>query len=441
MAIFLTVTLVELILANEAAGSAAIELFGSFVRQMGLGLALGLAGGFLIVRILNSVQLEAGLYPIVVLASSLVVFGAAGMLGGSGFLAVYVAGLYAGNQQIMGKAGLRRFQDGLTWFAQITMFLVLGLLATPSQFPAIALPAIGIALFLTLIGRPLAIWLCLLPFRYRPEETAFISWVGLRGAVSILLGILPLAGGLPEGQLFFNTAFIVVLTSLLVQGWTVRPMAQLLGLIVPPSIGPLEKLELDLPGAAHHELVVYRVVPDSPVAKGARVPRWARPSLVIRDGRSMRYQYAGRLQSGDRVYLFVAPRYTRLLDRLFASPAPLEVDDKEFFGEFTVDPHKSLKELGEAYEVATDGGDPETPIASFMERRLGGRAEIGDRVACGSVELVVRDVDEDGQIKGVGLAIEPQPSRSASIPLFLNSRQIIDRLRRRGASSFRDRVE
>ncbi|MEX2374429.1 MAG: potassium/proton antiporter [Dehalococcoidia bacterium] len=428
MAIFLTIALVEMILANDDGGRALAELLMTFVRQMGLGLALGLAGGFVIVRMLNSLKLEAGLYPVVVLASALALFGGVGALDGSGFLAVYVAGLYAGNQDIPGKASLRRFGDGLSWLAQITMFLALGLLATPSQFPAIALPAIGLALFLTLVARPVAVWLCLLPFRYRPNETAFISWVGLRGAVSILLAILPLMQGLEGGQLFFNTAFIIVLTSLLVQGWTIRPMARQLGLIVPRSMGPLEKVELDLPGSAHHDLVAYTVARDSPVAQGRRIPRWARPSLVIRDGTSMRYQYAGRLQAGDRVYLFIAPRYTRLLDRLFASSAPLEVDDREFFGEFTIGPQKTLSELARTYDIDTGGEDAETPIARFIERRLSGHTEVGDRVACGGVELVVRDLNDDGTIKSVGLVIQPQPSRSARIPLFLNARQIIARL-------------
>src|SRR5690606_28116229 len=134
------------------------------------------------------------------------------------------------------------FQDGLTWLAQIAMFLVLGLLATPSQFHSIALPAIALALFLTFIGRPVAIWLCLLTFRFQPNESAFISWVGLRGAVSILLAILPIISDLPNGQMLFNLTFIIVLTSLLVQGWTIQPAARLLGLIIPPTIGPLEKL-------------------------------------------------------------------------------------------------------------------------------------------------------------------------------------------------------
>jgi potassium/hydrogen antiporter len=199
MAIFLTITLVELILANNDQSGVSHFLL-NFVQQMGVGLVFGLAGGFLIVRMANAVQLEPGLYPIVVLAAALAVFGATGALGGSGFLAVYVAGILAGNSQIFGKLTLLRFQAGFTWLAQISMFLILGLLATPSQFASIALQAIGLALFLTFVGRPLAVWLCLLPFNYRPEETAFIAWVGLRGAVSILLAIMPLAAGLPNGH-------------------------------------------------------------------------------------------------------------------------------------------------------------------------------------------------------------------------------------------------
>jgi cell volume regulation protein A len=125
-----------------------------------------------------------------------------------------------------------------------------------------------------------------------------------------------------------------VLVSLIVQGWTIGPLARRLGLVVPPRIGPLDKVELELPGAAHHELLAYRVVAGSPVATGVRIPRWARPSLVVRDGRSMTYQYAGRLEAEDHVYIFVSDRYPRLLDRLFASRAELDPEDADFFGAF-----------------------------------------------------------------------------------------------------------
>jgi potassium/hydrogen antiporter len=397
---------------------------------MGLGLLLGLAGGFLIVRIVNAIRLEPGLYPIIVLTASLLIFAAVGQLGGSGFLAVYVAGLYAGNQSIKYIVALRRFQDGLTWLAQIVMFLMLGLLATPSQFPSIAVPAVALAVFLMVVARPIAIWLCLLPFQYRPNETAFISWVGLRGAVSILLAILPILMGLPNGQMIFNIAFILVLTSLLVQGWTIAPTARWFGLIVPSQIGPLEKFELELPGAAHHELVAYRVVPDSPVARGERIPGWARPSLVIRDGRSMRFQYAGRIQAEDYVYLFVTPRYMRLMDRLFASPAIVKSDDTDFFGDFAIDPSKSVMDVAHAYDFTLDESNSDQTVEEFIKARLGGAVELGDRVSCGDIELVVREMGEDGKILSAGIVVDPVVSQSAKIPLFLNARRILDRLRK-----------
>src|SRR5690606_38086888 len=165
-------------------------------------------------------------------------------------------------------------------------------------------------------------------------------------------------------------------------------------------------------------------------ASGQRVPRWARPSLVIRDGRSMRYQYAGHLQAGDLVYLFVSPRYVRLLDRLFASPAVLKGDDKDFFGEFPIEPDKPLLEIGKAYSMETEVKDPEMTVADFIRYRLGGAVELGDRVSCGDVELVIREMTDDGRIASVGLVTDPGVSASAKIPLFLNAREIFDRLKK-----------
>jgi cell volume regulation protein A len=418
MAIFITVTLVELIVMGTPEEGVTLGFAFAFVREMGLGLLLGLGGGLAIVRLVNRLDLESGLYPVVVLAASLVLFGIAGFLHCSGFLAVYVAGLIAGNRRLRQALLLRRFQDGMTWLAQIGMFVVFGLLATPSEFPRLLVPGIAIGIFLIFVARPVAIWLCLWPFRFQREETTFIAWVGLRGAVSLLLGILPLLSQLPSGQTIFNAAFIVVLVSLILQGWTIRPMARQLGLIIPPTLGPVDKVELELPGTAHHELVVYHVVPDSPVARGERIPRWARPSLVVRRGQSMRPQYAGRIEANDRVYLFTAPRNIRLLDRLFASPAPVEEDDKDFFGAFYIDTSHTLGELSQAYGVVPPG-DPATPIGVFMLERLGGQAEVGDRVPVGYLELIVRDTDESGAITGAGLAVAPEPAPGPALwPAF-----------------------
>jgi len=425
MAIFLTIALVELVKSGQF-GGAVIEMAIGFVQQMGLGLAIGLLGGNLIVYTMNRLKLEGGLYPILVLSGALFFFSIAGVIGGSGFLAAYVAGLVAGNKTMRGGHALRRFQDGITWLAQIVMFLILGLLATPSQFYAIAVPAIALAFFLTFVGRPLAIWLCLVPFRYDRQETTFVAWVGLRGAVSILLAIIPIIGGVANAQLYFNAAFIIVLTSLVVQGWTIAPVARWLNIGVPPRLGPVEKIELELPGTAHHELIVYRVVAGSPVVEGERLPRWARPSLVIRDGQSMRYHYAGRLQPGDYVYMFIPPRNARLLDRLFASPGKLAGDDGEFFGAFALDPSKSLADLKSAYGVKLPrGANPETSLRDFMTDRLGGTAELGDRVSCGPVDLIIREMNSDGKIIGVGLALDGESEPEAGTGYF---GQLTDRL-------------
>jgi cell volume regulation protein A len=413
MAIFITVTLVELITAGVPHGGLSLGFALAFTREMGLGLVLGLAGGFLIVRLVNRLELETGLYPVVVLAAALVLFGIAGRLHCSGFLAVYVAGLYAGNRKLRQALLLRRFQNGMTWLAQIGMFVVFGLLATPSEFPRILLPAIALGVFLIFVARPIAVWLCLIPFRFQRAETTFVAWVGLRGAVSLLLAILPLLSALADGQALFNVAFVIVLVSLIVQGWTIRPMARQLGLIIPPTLGPVEKVELELPGTASHELVVYHVVPDSPVARGERIPRWARPSLVVRKGQSMRPQYAGRIEADDHVYLFAYPRNIRLLDRLFASPAPVEQDDKDFFGAFVIDAKHTLGELAQAYGVEAPG-DPAMPIGAYMRERLGGQAEVGDRVPIGYLELIVRDTDDDGAAAAIGLAVAPAPPQGAA---------------------------
>jgi cell volume regulation protein A len=430
IAIFLTITLVEIIAAgaDPAAEVLVLDLVAGFLVHMGIGAVIGLLGGIAIVRLVDRLNLDHGLLPIFVLTLSLLVFAAGGAFGGSGFLAVYLAGLVAGNSNLRAAGSLKRFQDGVSWLAQIIMFLVLGLFATPSQFLAILPASIALGLFLIFIARPLAIWLCLIPFRFARQETAFISWVGLRGAVSILLAITPLLGGLADGRAIFNTAFIVVLVSLVIQGWTVGPLARRLGLIVPQRIGPLEKVELELPGSAHHELLAYTVVAGSPVARGERIPRWARPSLVVREGRSMKYQDAGRLVAGDHVYIFVPDRYPRLLDRLFASRTEVSPDDADFFGEFAVDPARSAAELEANYSPGLTDAEKKLTIGQLMQQRLGGHAEYADRMTLGTIELIVRDVDEDGRIASVGLSLEPAPA-AASIPAFLSPAELIDRIR------------
>jgi len=438
IAIFLTLTLVGAIAMGTQpdAQMLLVDIVIGFVSHMTIGLVAGLAGGYLIVPLVQRLKLDPGLIPIFILALSLMLYAATGAIGGSGFLAVYVAGLVAGNSRMRGAANVKRFQDGLSWLAQIIMFLVLGLFATPSGFPAIFIPALLCGLGLIFIARPIAVAICLLPFRFSRPEASFISWVGLRGAVSILLALTPIIEDIDNATTIFNMVFIIVLVSLIVQGWTLGPLAHRLGLVLPPRIGPLNKVELELPGSAHHELLAYRVVAGSPVARGERIPRWARPSLVVRDGRSMSYQYAGRLVTDDYVYIFVPDRYPRLLDRLFASKAAVDPNDGDFFGDFDVDPARPARELEAAYGVGLQERERGFTIAELIVDRLGGRAEYGDRVLIGPIDLIVRDVDDDGHVSAVGLSLE-HGGPAARVPVFLSPGEIADRL----AGLFRRRNE
>ncbi len=427
MAIFLTLSLVALLAGHQSVS--AVRIIAEFGAQFGVGALIGLGGGALIVLALNRMGFERGLQPLAAISLALVVFATAGALHGSGFLAVYVAGLVAGNARINAPETMRRFQDGITWLAQIVMFLTLGLLATPSEFPAFAPAALGIALVLILVARPLAVWLCLLPFGFNRNETALVAWVGLRGSVSVLLSIVPMVAGLPHGRDYFIVAFLMVLVSLSLQGWTIGPVARFLGQIVPKRIGPVERQELEIPGA-RHELVAYHVVADSLVARGHRLPRWAEPSLVVRADKSYSAHAAGHLKPGDTAYLFARPERVPHLDRLFASAAPAAEADRQFFGDFALAPAIHMRELAQSYGLPVPVTDFEMNVAQWLIRELGHAPGTGDRVTLGEVELIVRALDWDDSISEIGLAVEPTAIDKPKLPLFQSRAELRGMVRR-----------
>ena len=401
---------------------AELEYHADILRMMGL------AGGWLLVAFINKANFETGLNPVVTLTFALFIFAATNVLGGSGYLAVYAAGLYAGNVKLRGALELRRFHSGLTWLSQIVMFVMLGLLATPRQFADMLLPALGVALVLIVVARPLAVWMCLLPFRFSVRETSFIAWVGLRGAVSLLLALVPVLGGLENGQLIFNTAFVVVVVSLLVQGWTIGSMARALELIVPPRRGPVERVELELPGNADQELVAYTVHGKSPAARGQRMPRWAKPSLVIRSGAVVPLHKAKPLQPGDHVYLFTPQHRLPLIDKLYGGSRALDQSDREFYGDLVLSPDATVEQIAEMYGLPLSLSNARLTLSDLLRNEFGGSCELGDRVRMGGVELIVRDMDED-TITSVGLALEPVRVTSRRRPLYQRITVLGSRLR------------
>ena len=406
MAVFLTIVLVEALLAGQQWldwGTLWV-----FLLQMGLGAAVGVLGGWLLGVVINRMNLTAGLYPLVALSGGVTVFAAASVFGGSGFLAAYLAGIVLANRPLQSGQNILRFHDGMAWLAQISMFLVLGLFAHPAQLVEIALPALLIAVVLMLLARPLAVWLSLLPFRFPREERLFISWVGLRGAVPIVLALFPLMAGLENAWVFFNVAFFVVLVSLVLQGWTVAPLARKLRLNVPSGSGIIQRVELDVPGQLGRELVGYRLDADSPALSGTlpRLPDGVHYAAILRGGSGVDPCGLSHLRDGDYVYLLACRENLTALDKLFAASAESERQAvRQFFGEFVINGEAQLEDVAMAYgfELPPDILG-ELTIQDLFALRFARRQVVGDSIDLGTVRLVVRELDGD-RVSRVGLKL------------------------------------
>jgi cell volume regulation protein A len=430
MAVFLTVGCVELVAAGGEAPSWGVAF--DLANQLAGGAVAGLAAGYALVWLINRLELAGGLYPVLAMAFALFTYGAAQMLGASGFLAVYLAGLVVGNRRHRAAQLIERFHDGLAWLAQMVMFLMLGLLVTPSHLLPTLIPSVLIAAFLVAVARPVAVVLCLLPFRFAWNEQLFVAWVGLRGAVAIFLGTIPVLGGIENAPVYFQVAFAVVLVSLIVQGWTMARAARLLDVELPPGPRQTERIEVDLPASGVRDLLIYTVAPDSPIAlRGARRLLQVEGTTlvgVVRDGRLLRPRDLGRLEPGDSVLLIAAADQAATLDQLFAE-RPRPPTDLSLFGEFTFDGEVPTGRIADFYDLPATAAERGLPLADFVQARLGRAPAIGDRVRLADVELVVQWVRR-GRIARIGIELEPEArSHPLVTPTWL--RRALDKLRRR----------
>jgi cell volume regulation protein A len=233
MAVFLTFSLIHVLTTKSFN---ATELLLSFLIQMSLGAVLGWLLGLLLVRTINWLDLEfEGLYPVLTIAAVICIYALTEMLGGNGFLSVYLAGLAMGSRKYISKKTLGVFHDGLAWLMQVGMFLALGLLVNPSEMRPLVKEGVLLSVVLMLLARPLSVMLCLLPFRFNLREMWFLSWAGLRGAVPIILATYFLIAAVPQSRMMFNLIFFIVVITMLIQGWSLGPMARLLGLQEPLS--------------------------------------------------------------------------------------------------------------------------------------------------------------------------------------------------------------
>jgi potassium/hydrogen antiporter len=257
MAVFLTIGFLELV---TNASAEPIHFVPLFVSQMAVGALLGFAAGRLATWGLNQIRLDHdGLYPVMLLAIVGFTFSATTLLNGSGFLAVYVAGIVMAQRRFIHKNSLTRFHDGIGWVGQIGMFVVLGLLVFPSELPSVAFRGLVVAAVLIFVARPIAVFVTLTPFRVPWRDRALISWVGLRGAAPIILATFPLMENAPDASLIFDTVFFIVLTSVLIQGTTIPLVAKWLRVSAPLETRapwPIQPRSIQPPGTSLQELTV-----------------------------------------------------------------------------------------------------------------------------------------------------------------------------------------
>lgn len=309
MAVFLTVGLIALITIPEASF---LDLIPMFIRQMVLGAVLGYSMGKGMVLLVNRLRLEyEGLYPVLTLSLVLMTYSASSWLGGNGFLAVYLAGLVMGNADFVHKRSLMRFHDGLAWLMQIAMFLTLGLQVFPSRLVPIAGVGLLVSLFLMLIARPVAVFLTLLPAKLSLREKSMVSWVGLRGAVPIILATFPLLAHVPQADLIFHLVFFIVLTSVLLQGTSIPLVAKWLRVDSPLEAKLGDALVLVGPGSVKSGLIELKVPPSS-VAAGKQlvdlgVPKDAVIMLIERNHRCLIPSGSTVLEPEDVLLVFGEP--------------------------------------------------------------------------------------------------------------------------------------
>jgi cell volume regulation protein A len=319
MAVILTLAVTSM-LAGETTDR--VQMAWSVPLQLAIGAGVGIVLGWGSRLLLQNVRFPtAGFYPVLTLALSIFVFGLATLTNGSGFLAVYVFGTVVGNSLIPYRSGLVRVHDAIAWLCQVSMFLMLGVLIFPSQLRLVAGVGIGIALFLAFIARPLVALLCLLPFGYPWREILYIGWVGLRGAVPIILATFPVLAGVEGAMRVFNIVFFIVVFSALIPGATIRFVTRRLGLEAPETPSPLAALEITSTRLLDGELLSFHVteplaVCNVPIAK-IPFPPHSSAVLVVRGEELVAPRGSTVLQPEDHVYIFCRSNDKPFIELLF----------------------------------------------------------------------------------------------------------------------------